>query len=70
MLDEAKVIGQSICALQYCSDGFVVPFTVDTGGAYGGVPDMQPVGACSGTLNAIGQGAGTQGISQCMGVAN
>ena len=64
VLDEVKIVGQSVCSLQHCSNGAATPFTIDAGVACRGASDMHHVGACSGALNtlSVGHAAGTQGI--------
>ena len=52
MLDEAQVVGQSVCLLHHCSNGCLAPFTVSSGVASkGGLPHT--VGACNGTQYAL-----------------
>ena len=56
MLDEAQVVGQSVCLLHHCSNGCLAPFTVSSGVASeGGLPHT--VGACNGLKHAL-QGVG------------
>ena len=52
MLDEAQVVGQSVCLLHHCSNGCLAPFTVSSGVASeGGLPHT--VGACNGAQHAL-----------------
>ena len=55
MLDEAKVVGQSVCSLQHCSDGAAAPFLIDAPGALGtGAYVAHRVGASIGTVAGFG----------------
>ena len=52
MLDEAQVVGQSVCLLHHCSNGCLAPFTVSSGVASkGGLPHI--VGACNGAQHVL-----------------
>ena len=57
MLDEAQVVGQSVCLLHHCSNGCLAPFTVSSGAAWQGDP-LHTVGACNGAQHAAHMAVG------------
>ena len=57
MLDEAQVVGQSVCLLYHCSNGCLALLTVSSGVASkGGLPHT--AGACNGAQHALQVGVG------------